>query len=412
MEESFVALDVIRDLAIILIAAKGFGLCARKIKMPMVVGEIIAGLVIGPVFLGLVETNNSIELLAKIGVLLLMFEAGLDTDLKQLIKTGPVALAIACAGVFVPLVLGTIMYMCFYGFSAMGSAEFYKALFTGCIMTATSVGITVEVLKELGKIKGHVGTTILSAAIIDDVIGIIVLTFVIGLSGAGGVTTSPSTVIIQTVLFFVFAIVVGFILYHAFKLADKRWPHTRRLPIMGLTLCFAFAYIAEEWFGIADITGAFVAGIVLCSIEDAHYIYRKMDISSYMLFGPIFFVKIGLDTDLSGVGSMALFCLAFVAVALIGKIIGCGLTAKICKFTWPDSLKVGVGMMTRGEVALIVTSKGLTAGLIDSTFYAPVICLIICSSILTPILLKIMFNKQPEGNYAVDANVSSNVKTA
>lgn len=397
--EEFNVLEVVKDLAIILIAAKGMGLVARKCKMPMVVGEIIAGLLIGPVLFGWVETTQSIELIAKIGVLLLMFEAGLDTDLKQLIKSGGVALAIACAGVFVPLIMGTLVYMCFYGFAAIGTPKFFTALFIGCIMTATSVGITVEVLKELGKLKGHVGSIILSSAIIDDVIGIIVLTFCISLSGGGAETIKPMSVVIKTILFFAFAIVVGIILYHLFKLLDKKFPHTRRLPILGLALCFAFSYIAETYFGIADITGAFVAGIVLCSIEDAHYIYTKMDVSSYMLFGPVFFVKIGLDTDLSGVGSMVVFCVAFVLVALLGKIIGCGITARLCKFTIADSMKVGVGMMTRGEVALIVTAKGLAAGLIDSTYYAPVICLIICSSILTPILLKVMFQKQPEGDY-------------
>lgn len=404
MQETFEVLPIVRDLAIILICAKGMGLLARKCKIPMVAGEIVAGLLIGPMLLNWVQPSNSIKLIAEIGVLLLMFEAGLDTNLKQLLKTGPKALAIASAGVFIPLVLGTVMYMCFYGFSAIGSPEFYKALFIGCIMTATSVGITVEVLKELGKLKGHVGTTILSAAIIDDVIGIIVLTFVIGLSGSGENAATPSTVLLKTVLFFIFAIVVGIMLYKLFKLIDKKWPHTRRLPILGLALCFAFSYVAETYFGIADITGAFVAGIILCSIEDAEYIYKKMDISSYMIFGPVFFIKIGLETDLTGVGSMLGLCIGFVVVALLSKIIGCGLTGKLCKFTWADSLKIGVGMMTRGEVALIVTNKGMTAGLIDATYYAPVILLIITSSILTPIILKVLFQKQPEADYGVEKN--------
>ena len=395
MGETFEVLPVVRDLAVIIFCAKFMGLLARKLKIPMVAGEIIAGLLIGPILLNWVQPSDSIKLIAEIGVLLLMFEAGLDTDLKQLVKTGPVALAIATAGVFVPLVLGTIMYMCIYGFSAIGTPEFFKALFIGCIMTATSVGITVEVLKELGKLKGKVGTTILSAAIIDDVIGIVVLTFVIGLSGSGENADSPLTVCIKTVLFFVFAVVVGIILYHLFKKIDKIWPHTRRLPILGLALCFAFSYIAETYFGIADITGAFVAGIILCNIDDAEYIYSKMNVSSYMMFGPVFFVKIGLETDLSGVMEMLPLCISFVIVALLSKIIGCGIFAKICKFNWQDSLKIGVGMMTRGEVALIVTNKGLSAGLIDASIYAPVILLIICSSIITPILLKVLFQKQP-----------------
>ena len=174
------AYEVLKDLAIIIVFAKFFGLVARKCKAPQVVGEIIAGLLIGPCLLGIVQQTDFITQMAEIGVILLMFSAGLETDLKELMKAGPIALLIACAGVFVPLVGGTILYMCFYGYDGIGTEHFYKALFIGTIMTATSVSITVQSLREMGKLKGKIGTTILSAAIIDDVIGIIVLTFVIG----------------------------------------------------------------------------------------------------------------------------------------------------------------------------------------------------------------------------------------
>lgn len=383
------AYEIFRSLAIIIVFAKTFGILARKLKAPMVVGEIIAGLIIGPSILGLVSTTDFLAQMAEIGVVLLMFSAGLDTDLKELIKTGPVALLIACAGVFIPLAGGTILYMCFYGFSALGTDEFYKALFIGTIMTATSVSITVETLKELGYLKSHVGTTILASAIIDDIIGIIVLTFVIGFKNPDA---SISKVVINTVLFFVFAIVVGYISYKIFKYADKRYPHTRRIPIWGLAFCFALSYIAEHFFGIADITGAYVAGIILCSIRDSEYIERKMDIASYLLFGPIFFASIGLKTDISEFSMNILyFSLGFIFVALITKIIGCGLVAKLCKFDFLDSLKVGVGMMTRGEVALIVSQKGLSVGLLNPVYFTSVILLIIVSSISTPIVLKLLF---------------------
>ena len=172
--------SVFKDLAIIIIFAKAFGILARKCKAPQVVGEIIAGLLIGPSILGLVQQTEFLTEMAEVGVVLLMFSAGLETNLKDLMKTGPIAFLIACAGVFVPLVGGTLLYMGFYGTAPWGSEKFYQAVFVGVIMTATSVSITVESLKEMGKLKGKVGTTILSAAIIDDVIGIIVLTFVIG----------------------------------------------------------------------------------------------------------------------------------------------------------------------------------------------------------------------------------------
>lgn len=189
---------VFKDLAIIIIAAKVCGIAARKCKAPQVVGEIVAGLLIGPSILGLVNQSDFLLQMAEIGVILLMFSAGLETDLKDLLKTGPIAALIACAGVFIPLVCGALLYMAFYGASPWGSEGFYKAVFVGTILTATSVSNTVESLKEMGKLKGKVGTTILSAAIIDDVIGIIVLTFVIGFKNPD---SDPMAVLGNTVCF-------------------------------------------------------------------------------------------------------------------------------------------------------------------------------------------------------------------
>lgn len=388
---SMEAYNIFKDLAIIIVIAKIFGIIARKLRAPQVVGEIIAGLIIGPSVLGLVQQTDFLVQMAEIGVVLLMFSAGLETDLKELVKTGPIAFLIACCGVFVPLVGGTLLYMGFYGVAPWGSEEFYKAVFIGVIMTATSVSITVESLREMGKLKGKVGTTILSAAIIDDVIGIIVLTFVIGFKNPD---SNPGKVVLSTILFFIFAFVIGLILYKLFEFYDEKYPHTRRIPILGLALCFFFAYAAEKYFGIADITGAYVAGIVLCSVRDSKYIEQKMEVNSYMLFGPIFFASIGLKTSIENVNAgILLFSLGFVIVALISKIIGCGLMARICRFSGKDSLKIGVGMMTRGEVALIVAQKGLSVGLLTPVYFTAVILLIIVSSISTPIILKILYAK-------------------
>lgn len=383
--------SIFKDLAIIIIAAKVFGVLARKCKAPQVVGEIIAGLLIGPSLLGLVQLSDFLAGMAEVGVVLLMFSAGLETNLKDLMKTGPVALLIACAGVFVPLAGGTLLYMGFYGAAPWGSEQFYTAVFIGVIMTATSVSITVQSLKEMGKLKGKVGTTILSAAIIDDVIGIIVLTFVVGFKSPDN---HPGKVVLNTILFFVLAVIVGFILYKLFKIIDDRYPHTRRIPIMSLALCFAFAYIAETYFGIADITGAYVAGIILCSMRDSGYVDEKMEVSSYMIFGPVFFASIGLKTSIDNIdGTILLFSLGFVLVAMITKIVGCGLMAKLCRFRTQDCLKIGVGMMTRGEVALIVAQKGLSVGMISPVYFTSVILLIIVTSISTPIILKLLYAK-------------------
>ncbi len=385
---------VFKDLAIIIVFAKVFGILARKCKAPMVVGEIIAGLLIGPCLLGWVQPTDFILQMAEIGVILLMFSAGLETNLKEMIKTGPKALLIACAGVFVPLLGGTLLYMCIYGFSAVGTPEFFKAVFIGTIMTATSVGITVEALREMGYLKGKIGTTILNAAIIDDIIGMIVLTVVIGFNDP---KSQPWMVVRNTVLFFCLALVGGYIAYKVFKKVDQRYPHTRRITIAGLALCLIMAYVAERYFGIADITGAYVAGIILCNIRDSEYIARRLDINSYVMFGPIFFASIGLKTNINNMGwSILLFSVGFVFVALITKIIGCGLISMACKMPAKHALKVGVGMMTRGEVALIVAQKGMSVGLLDPVYFTSVILLIITSSILTPILLKLLYSKFPE----------------
>lgn len=388
------AYDVFRDLAIIIVAAKLFGLLARKCKAPQVVGEIIAGLVVGPSILGFVQQTDFLSEMAGIGVVLLMFTAGLETDMKELKRTGVVAFFVALLGVLVPLVLGTVLYMCFYGFSPLGSEKFIKAVFIGTIMTATSVSITVQSLRELGKLSGKVGTTIVSAAIIDDVMGIVVLTFVVGMKGEG---SNIWLILVKTAAFFVLSVVLGYVIYRIFKVLDAKYPHTRRIPILGLAFCLAMAYVAEKYFGIADITGAYIAGVILCSVRDSKYIAEKLDVNSYMLFGPIFFASIGIKTDISDFSfDILVFSIAFVLVAMLGKIIGCSLVAKVAGFSGMDSLKVGVGMMTRGEVALIVSQKGLSVGLLSSVYFTSVILLIIISSVVTPLLLKLLYAKSPD----------------
>ncbi|WP_173386248.1 cation:proton antiporter [Ruminococcus flavefaciens] len=387
--------NILRDLAIIFICAKGAGLLARKCRAPMVVGEIIAGLIIGPCLLNWVTPNDFFAQMAEIGVILIMFSAGLETNLQELKKSGFAAFFIACVGVLVPLVGGSLLYMCIYGFSAFGTDEFFKAVFIGCIMTATSVGITVEVLKEMGKLKTRVGQTILSAAIIDDVIGIIVLTFVLGFKDPDSNTLLVTGKIL---LFLVLSLVLGIVIYKLFKFYDDRHAHTRRIPIIAITLCFIMAFAAEKYFGIADITGAYIAGIILCNVRDAEYIDRRISINGYMFFAPVFFVSIGLKTDFSNVdSSMIVFSIGFVIVAMLSKVIGCGLASKCFKYSWTDCLKIGAGMMTRGEVALIITNKGLGLGIIDSSYFTAVILLIIVSSIVTPVVLKLLFGKSDKG---------------
>lgn len=377
------------DLAILLFAAKVFSTAGKKIGMPEVVGEILAGLVIGSAVFGFVKESDFLSKLAEIGVIMLMFEAGLGTNMKELKKSGLKATLIACMGVLVPVVLGTLLFMAFYGFDAPGSERFMKGLFIGTIMSATSVSITVAALKELGKLNDSVGTTIVSAAIIDDVLGIIVLTVVTGLSGKSAGQADIGNVLLKVILFFAGAIATGFLVYKGMAWLDHRFSHQRRIPIISLCYCFLLAYVAETYFGIADITGAYVAGVILCNLADRDYIERRIDISSYMIFAPVFFAGIGLKTSFGAMdGKLILFSVCFVLVALVAKIIGCGGCARLTGFNARDSLRIGTGMMTRGEVALITAQKGLAVGLLTADFFTAVILLILVSSIITPIILK------------------------
>ena len=385
--------NILFELAVLLFAAKMFGLLAKKIGAPEVVGEIIAGLVLGPAVFNIVGDSDFLSVMAEIGVIMLMFQAGLGTDLKELKKTGLKATVIACAGVAVPMILGTILFMLFYGFGSPGSEQFLKGLFIGTIMSATSVSITVAALKELGGLNDTVGTTITSAAIIDDVIGIIVLTVVISMSGSS-METGIGTVIIKVVLFFVIAVISGYLVNKGMVWLDKNHPHTRRIPIISLSYCLLLGFVAEKYFGIADITGAYVAGVVLCNLSDRDYIEKKIDTSAYMVFAPLFFAGIGLKTSISSMNGVLLaFSICFVIVALASKVIGCGLSSRLLGFDGKESLKIGIGMMARGEVALITAQKGLSCGLLTSDYFTAVILLILVSSIITPVLLKKQYQK-------------------
>jgi len=387
-------IEFIKDFGLILLVCKSLGILCKRFGAPQVVGEILGGLLLGPCLLNLVESGDTISLFAEIGVLLMMFSTGLGTDLKQLVKTGKTAFFMALIGVIVPLIGGTILYSCLFGWATVGSKEFYSAVFVGTIMTATSVSITVATLQELGKISTKLGTTIVSAAIIDDVIGMLVLTCVIGAASKEG--GSFDFILLKTLLFFLFALVVGYLANRLMEFLDKKFPHTQRIPIFSLALCFLMAYVAEKVFGIADITGAYIMGVALASVDDAKYIAKKVDISGYMIFAPIFFANIGLQTNLSNMTKeMILFSILFVLVALICKVIGCGLVARLSGFDSKDSLIAGVGMMTRGEVALIVAQKGLALNLLDSSYFSAVILLIIVSSIVTPLLLKLLYKDKP-----------------
>lgn len=380
------------DLTILLFIAKVFGLVAKRIGVPEVVGQIVAGLLLGPAILNIVTESDFLQQMAEIGVMMIMFEAGLDTNLDEMRKTGIKAAVIAFMGVIVPITLGMVLYMAFYGFAGPGSDQFLQGLFIGTIISATSVSITVAALKELGKLNDAVGTAITGAAIIDDVIGIVALTLVISLKGGSG-SANLGVVILKVAVFFACAVGSGLLVNRFMHWLDDHYPHTRRMPIASLCYCFLLGYIAETYFGIADITGAYLAGVVLCNLSDRDYIERRIDISAYMVFAPLFFTGIGLKTSFGSMNTkLVIFSVLFVLVALGAKVIGCGGSALFLGFKKKDALKIGIGMMSRGEVALITAQKGLAAGLLSADFFSAIILLIIVSSIVTPIFLKRVYS--------------------
>ena len=385
-------------LAVILLSTKVFGLISERVHMPQVVGALLAGVVLGPSVLGLVEETDFLLKTSEIGVILLMFMAGLDTDLEELKKTGLASFVIALIGVVVPLIAGTGLYLVF--FPDMGEPlHMLKALFIGVVLTATSVSITVETLREMGRLKGKVGTAILGAAIIDDIMGIIVLTLVSAMTDP---TVQPIAVLGRIAAFFILVVIVGFVMYRLVRAITNEWScrsNHRRIAIYALSFCLILSFVAEHYFGIADITGAYFAGLILCNLLEAReYINKKVNILAYMFFSPVFFASMGIKTELDGMtGSLLIFSFALLAVAIITKIVGCGLGAKLTGFNWSDTLSIGLGMVSRGEVALIVAQKGAQVGLIDSSLFPPIVLVVIVTTLITPILLKLFMKSPGEG---------------
>lgn len=381
---------ILFELAMILLFTKLFGLTTKKLGLPQVVGSLIAGLLLGPCVLGWVHQSVTLRVIAELGVILIMFSAGLGTDLKELKRVGPISVIVAFSGVILPLGAGFAIGAAFNGgFANLNAARVLKCVFIGIVMTATSVSITVTTLKELGKLKTRAGTVILSAAVIDDIIGIVLLSVIIGLK-------DPSVKIwltmVRIAVFFVLAVLAGFLIHYLFKWLDKKFPHTRRIPIFGLVVCFLYAFIGEKYFGVADVTGAFLAGIMLSGLRDTSYIDRKVEIGEYMFFGPIFFASIGVNVDFSNFSvNIIWFSFAFVAVAIAAKMLGCFLAAKAFKMKFGESAVVGAGMVARGEVCLIVLQKGIMEGFIGSEYLAMGVMLVIISSFLAPVSLKIIY---------------------
>ena len=401
-------------LAVILLLAKSFGLIARKLGLPQVVGMVLAGIVVGllgnfhkpwnenpALWFFMKPSGEEKEILhafSQIGVVLILFSSGLETKLDDLKHSGLAATVIATAGVIVPMLFGTLGALAFMdGLSAYTHDKLLNGIFVGAILAATSVGITVETLKELGKLNGKVGQTIVSAAVIDDVIGIIALSIVTSLKGSG--SEEILSTLLKAVGFFALAVGLGILLRLYFKWEERKFPHKRRTSIFAFAMCFFYAFIAEK-FGIASITGAYLAGIMISGLDDTSFVDRKAVVSGYMIFIPIFFAYIGInnaDKLVFNWNTLA-FGLVFVLLGILGKIIGCSLAAKPFGFTNKESVTVGCGMVARGEVALAVYETGIAKNMLAAEGgidpLIATIMLIVISSIVCPILLKLLFKEK------------------
>lgn len=387
------------EIALILFSTKLLGLVTKKFQMPQVVGALLAGLILGPAMFHVLKGTEFLIELSELGVVVLMFSAGMEADLDELKKTGKASFLIALLGVLVPLAGG---FGVAWFFNRPGMIEsdaktslMLQNIFIGIILTATSVSITVETLKEMKKINTAAGNAILGAAIIDDILGIIALTIITSMKDT---SVSLVLVLVKIVLFFLCSVVIGFLFYKVMvKLHERYKRDMRRYIILSFCLCLVMAYCAEKYFGVADITGAFVAGLIVSNTERTKYIASRFEVVSYSLLSPIFFASIGLKVVLPEMSAaIIIFALVLVAVAVVTKIVGCGIGAKMCRFSNREAVQIGTGMVSRGEVALIVASKGAALGLMSSVILGPVIIVVVITTIISPVLLKLAFCPKKE----------------
>lgn len=387
------------DLALILLSTKLLGLITRKFNMPQVVGALLAGLILGPGMLDIISQTDYIMQSAEVGVVMLMFCAGMETDVNELKKAGKASLVIALVGVIVPLI-GGFAVACLFNRpgvieSDAGCSIMLQNLFIGVILTATSVSITVETLKELGKLKTAAGNAILGAAVIDDILGIVALTVITSMADS---SVNIGIVLLKIVGFFLFAAAAGYAFYKFYNNWSARSEKgLQRHAIAAFVFCLLMAYAAEEFFGVADITGAYIAGMIISMTQKEKYLASRFSVLSYLYLSPIFFASIGLKVVLPDMNTyIVAFSVILTVAAILTKVVGCGLGAKVFHYTNQEALQIGVGMISRGEVALIVASKGEALGLMGTQFMGPVVIVVIITTIITPILLKPVFNLPDE----------------
>ena len=380
--------DSLMTIAALLVLAKVAGSVAARLGMPSVLGIIVAGLVAGPAVFGIIEQDAFVGNLGQVGVILLMFLAGLETDPQGLKSVGKTALLVAIGGVVLPLGAG-------YAVGVMAGMEPMHALFLGAILTATSVSITAETLKELGRTRSREGSIILGAAIIDDVLGVLVLSALV-VAESGGSIAVPLLKLagFSIVAFGIARWVMPLIAEHHTRIESD---DTR--VALALAAALGFAWLAYKFGGLADVTGAFLAGVMLSRTDLGHHILEPVSRLGYALFIPIFFVYIGTHVTAHDLTAAPMLSGVVILVAIATKLGGCGATAAACGESLATSLRVGAGMVGRGEIALVVASVGLTEGVVDNSVFSIAIVVTIATTIAAPLLLKAAYRLtlcQPE----------------
>lgn len=373
------------QIVIVLLATKIAGHFSVRLGQPSVLGKILIGIIIGPAMLGWVTDSDVMTAFSQIGVILLMFLAGLETDLEELNANMKAAVFVAIGGVILPIAMSYPLALAF-GLSQG------QAIFVGLTLAATSVSISVQTLNEIGWLKSKEGSVLLGAAVLDDIIVVVMLA--IAMSFLVGDDVSIPTLIGGKVFFFVLLFVVAKYVIPPFLKAFSRLKVTESLLSGALVACFAMAYVGEHYFGIATIIGAFFMGIAIGRTEFKETVEHKVEPLASSLFVPFFFVSIGLSVTFDGIMDNIWFLVIFSIVAILSKLVGSGLGAKLAGFNWRSSAGIGSGMVSRGEVALILAAMGLSSGLLPAEDYTPMVIVIIITTLVTPPMLKGIFGQR------------------
>ena len=409
-----VVAELILLLSIILVAAKvGGEISERYLKIPPVLGELGAGILISPFLLGGIHwfgggavfelphdaaagmpVEPQLFFIAQLAAIVLLFEAGLETDRDQFMKYVRPATAVAAGGVILPFVMGfgaTVML----GFASMDSiSAMVPALFVGAIMTATSVGITARVLADIRKLDSPEGVTVLAGAVVDDVLGIIILAIVVGIADEGEVTAgSIGLIFLKAVGFWLGLLVIGSLVSKHISRAVLWFKSAGGALVLALALAFIASAVAEIYFGLAMIIGAYTMGLALSSTELKHQVEGSMrSVNNFLV--PIFFVVIGMQVDFTAFGagdtslvSAIIFAVVLTVFAVISKLVGSGVPALFVGFNRIGATRIALGMLPRGEVALIIAGIGLTSGVIGQDIFGVAIVMTIITTVVAPVFL-------------------------